>query len=138
MRKFGFAFAGTLALLLAAVAQAAPQSDSFAGTWEVAIARQGVGVGRGAGRGGSRGGDVQMLLTITQDGDTYKIIYKTPRGQETYDATVSDNTIQWTEERQGRSGNTTKIEFKGTLDGDTMTGTMSARTTRRDFTAKRK
>ena len=63
--------------------------------------------------------------------------HTTPRGDMTYDATVSGNTISWTEMRQGRDGNTMSIEYKATVDGDTMSGTMGGGQFNRSFTAKR-
>jgi hypothetical protein len=66
-----------------------------------------------------------------------KVDHKTPREEQTYDATVSGSTISWTEERQGRNGDSIKIAYKATLDGDSLTGTMGAGQFSRDFTAKR-
>jgi hypothetical protein len=91
--------------------------------------------GRGGNRGGGGGG--AQSLTITKDGDNFNVTHKTPRGENTADATVSGNTITWTEQRQGRDGDTMKIGFKATLDGDTLNGTMSGGEFSREFTAKR-
>jgi hypothetical protein len=120
-------------LLSVAAVQAAPQGAKFAGTWEMTVTSGGGG-GGGEGRGG--GGGAQSL-TIAQDGDKYKVTHKTERGEGTYDATVSGSTISWTEERPGRDGNTRKIEFKATVDGDSMKGTMGGGQFSREFTAKR-
>jgi hypothetical protein len=38
---------------------------------------------------------------------------------------------------EGRGGNTMKIEYKATLNGDTMKGTMGGGQFSREFTAKR-
>jgi hypothetical protein len=136
MQKFrlGFAVLCVFALLLSATALEAARQDAnanFVGTWEMTM----TGGGQG-GRGGNRGGGAQSL-TITQDGDKFKVSHKTPRGENAYDATVSGNAISWTEERQGRGGNTMKIEYKATLSGDTMSGTMGGGQFSREFTAKR-
>jgi len=94
--------------------------------------------GRRGGGGGNRGGGGgEQTLTITQDGDKYKVTHKTQRGESTNAATVSGKTISWTEERPGRDGNTMKFEYKATLDGDTMKGTMGGGQFSREFTAKR-
>jgi len=77
------------------------------------------------------------LLTITQDGDKIKVSHKTRRGENAYDATVSGNTISWTEQRQGRGGNMMKIEYQAMLDGDTMKAPMGGGEMSREFTAKR-
>jgi hypothetical protein len=154
--KFGFATLCVFALLLSVTAvKAAPQSANFAGTWNVTVTGggqgrgQGQGGGQGDGQNGGQGGDQAgggerhgggggvQSLTITQDGDKVRVDHKTPRGDNAYDATVSGNTISWIEERQNREGNTMKVEYKATLDGDTLTGTMSGGRASRDFTAKR-
>jgi hypothetical protein len=133
--RMGFGGFCALALLLSVtVVQAAPQdaTANFVGTW--AMTMTGGGQEGGAGQRGS--GSAQSL-TITQDGDHFKVSHKTRRGENAYDATVSGNTISWTEERQSRNGNTMTIGYKATLNGDTMQGTMSGGQFSRDFTAKR-
>jgi hypothetical protein len=121
-----------LLLSLAAIPANAQNAPNFAGTWDMTMAApQG---GGGGGRGGNGGA---QSLVITQDGDKYKVDHKTPRGDVTSDATVDGNSISWTEQRQGRNGNTMQIQFKATVDGDSMTGTMSGGRFSRDFTAKR-
>ncbi|MFZ3245933.1 MAG: hypothetical protein WA185_12735 [Candidatus Acidiferrales bacterium] len=123
---------------LAAFRVNAQEAPNFAGTWNMTMAApQGGGGGNGGGgnRGG-RGGGAQSLV-ITQDGGKYKVDHKTQRGDVTSDATVNGNAISWTEERQGRNGNTMEMQFKATVDGDSMTGTMSGGRFNRDFTAKR-
>jgi hypothetical protein len=123
-----------LALVLsAAVVQGAQQSAKFAGSWDMTVTSGGGG-GGGENRGG--GGGAQSL-TIAQDGDKYKVTHKTERGEGSFDATVSGNSISWTEERAGRDGNTRKIEYKATVDGDSMKGTMGGGQFSREFTAKR-
>jgi hypothetical protein len=136
MRKFRLGFAGlcVFALLPSVTAvQAAPQDANFVGVWAMTM----TGGGAGGGGGNRGGGGGAQSLTITQDSDKFKVSHKTPRGENAYDATVSGNAISWTEERQGREGNTMKIEYKATLSGDTMTGTMGGGQFSRDFTAKR-
>lgn len=134
MRKIQFVFAGicvfALVLSLSAFQASAQNAPNFVGTWEMTMeAMQG-------GPGGNRGGAAQSLV-ITKDGDKYKVTHKTPRGEFTSDATVDGNAISWAEEHQGRNGNTMKIEFKATVDGDNMKGTMGGGQFSRDFTAKR-
>jgi hypothetical protein len=143
MQKFrlGFVALYVLALLLSVTAvQAAPQDANFVGSWEVTMAAGGRGGGGGQGGGGGNrggGGGGAQSLTITQDGDKFRVSHKTPRGENAYDAAVAGNTISWTEERQNREGNTMKIVYKATLNGDTMSGTMGGEQFSRDFTAKR-
>jgi len=138
MKKLRLGFAGLylVALLLSMTAfQATAQDANFVGTWEMTTT--GGGRGGGQGGGGNRGGGGAQSLTITKDGDNFKVTHRTPRGDNTSDATVSGNTISWTEQRQGRDGNTMKIEFKATLDSDTLKGTMGGGQFSREFTAKR-
>jgi hypothetical protein len=138
MQKFrvGFAVLCVFALLLSVTAVQAARQDAnadFVGTWEMTM----TGGGQDGGGGNRRGGGGAQSLTITQDGDKFKVSHKTPRGENAYDATVSGNTISWSEERQGRGGNTMKIEYKATLSGDRMNGTMGGGQFSREFTAKR-
>ena len=135
MKKHKLAFARfcALALLFTVATSMEAQDASFGGTWELTMTGGGHG-GQGGNRGGSAG---TQSLTITQDGDKFKVNHKTARGENTYDATVSGNTISWTEVRQNREGNTMSIAYKATLDGDTLKGTMAGGQFNREFTAKR-
>ena len=151
--RLGFAVIYLVALLLSLTAfQAAAQDANFVGNWDMTITGGGRGGGQGGGQsdgqsggqgdgqagGGHRGGrGGAQSITIAKDGDKFKVTHKTPRGDNTSDATVSGNTISWTEQRQGRDGNTMKIEFKATLDGDTLKGTMGGGQFTREFTAAR-
>ena len=154
--KLAFVGLGVFALLLSvAAAQDSSKSASFVGTWDVTMTGGGQRGGQDGGQGGNSGqGDAQngngnqgdrgqrrgmgpQSLTITQNGDKFKVDHKTPRGENSYDATVSGNTISWTEDRPGRDGNTRTINFKATLDGDTLSGTMAGGRFSRDFTAAR-
>ena len=143
--RLGFAVFYLVALLLSLTAlQAAAQDANFVGNWDMTVTGGGRGGGQGGGQSdgqsggqgrGGRGG--AQSITIAKDGDKFKVTHKTPRGDNTSDATVSGNTISWTEQRPGRDGNTMKIEFKATLDGDTLKGTMGGGQFTREFTAAR-
>lgn len=151
--RLSFAVFYLVALLLSLTAfQAAAQDANFVGNWDMTITGGGRGGGQGGGQsdgqsggqgdgqagGGHRGGrGGAQSITIAKDGDKFKVTHKTPRGDNTSDATVSGNTISWTEQRQGRDVNTMKIEFKATLDGDTLKGTMGGGQFTREFTAAR-
>ncbi|MFZ3215508.1 MAG: hypothetical protein WA192_05545 [Candidatus Acidiferrales bacterium] len=139
MQKRSLTLAGicVLGLLLAAASHAAPQNATFIGTWEMSMANGGAGGGGGGGGGHRSGGGGTQTLSIAQDGEKFKVTHKTRRGENTYDATVSGNAISWTEQRQGRDGNTMTIDFKATLEGDTLTGSTSGGQFNREFTAKR-
>jgi hypothetical protein len=121
-----------------ATVQAAPQGAKFAGTWTLTMAAGGPGGGGGGGgNGGGGGGGAAQTLTITQDGGKYKVTHTTGRGDSTADATVSGNTISWSEQRTGRDGNTMTIQYQATVDGDNMKGTLGGGQFNREFTAKR-
>ena len=142
--RLGFAALCLVALLLSlAVFQAAAQEANFVGTWDMTVTGGGRGGGQAGGQGdgqaggGHHGGRGPQSLTITKDGDKFKVTHKSPRGENTSDAIVSGNTISWTEQRQGRDGDTMKIEFKATLDGDALKGTMGGGQFTREFTAAR-
>jgi hypothetical protein len=135
VKKLKLASAGlcALALLLTVTAASIDAQDaSLVGTWELTMSG-----GGHRGQGGNRGGAGAQSLTITQDGDKFRVSHKTARGENAYDATVSGNTISWTEPRQSRDGNTMNIAYKATLDGDTLKGTMGGGQFNREFTAKR-
>jgi hypothetical protein len=150
--RLGFARFYLVALLLSLTAvQAAAQDANFVGSWDMTVTGGGRGDGQGGGQGGGQsdghgdgqaggghhGGGGPQSLAITKDGDKFKVTHKTPRGENSSEATVSGTTISWTEQRQGRDGNTMKIEFKATLDGDTLKGTMGGGQFTREFTAAR-
>src|ERR1700735_3087522 len=147
MQKFRLELAAfyviALVLLSMSILRAAPQDASFVGSWEMTMTGGGQDGGQngdqGQGGGGRNrgGGGGPQSLTITQDGGKFKVSHKTRRGENAYDATVTGNTISWTEERPGRDGGTMKVQYKATLDGDTMKGTMGGGKFNREFTAKR-
>lgn len=137
--RLGFAMLCFITLLLSVAAvQTVPQNANFAGTWEMTMTGGGEGGGGGQGGGGGehRGGGAQSL-TITENGDKFKVSHKTRRGEVSSDAVVTGNTITWTEERQNREGNTMKIVYKAILDGDTIKGSAVGGQFNREFTAKR-
>jgi hypothetical protein len=141
--RLGSAGCCMIALLLSMAAfQVKAQDANFVGTWDMTMTGggdgQGSGQGGGEGRGGERGGGAgAQSLMIAKDGEKLKVTHKTPRGDNTSEATVSGNTISWTEQRTGRNGETMKIDFKATLEGDTLKGAVSGGRFNREFTAKR-
>ena len=114
----------TLLVLALGVITQAQAPAKVAGTW--VMTNQG------------RNGVVMNTLTITQDGATFKGTMKPETGNElTLDGgTVSGNNITFTVTRQGRNGEV-KVEYKGTVAGDTMMGTFQAGQNSVDWTAKR-
>jgi hypothetical protein len=136
MKKTGLWLAGlcVFALLLSVVAVHAQDNASVAGTWELTMAAP-----QGGGGGGNGGRSPQpQTLTLKQDGANVSGTLAGGRGGDTaVTGTVSGNDITWTVQRQGRSGNTMTLTYKGTVSGDSITGSMSGGQMARDFTAKR-
>src|ERR1700723_3613786 len=148
--RFGLgSVCATFVLLSVLALQVASQeATNFVGSWQMTMLSDGQG-GQGGGQGdgqpgdqgegGHRGGPTRgpQMLVIAKDGDQYKVTHKTPRGDKTSDATVSGNTISWTEERPNRDGGTMKIQFKATIHGDALKGTFGGGQFTREFSAKR-
>ncbi len=142
--ELAFCVFGILLIFAAAAIHAAPQEANFVGTWNMTVNGDQSGGGRQTGdqgeaqgeSGGHRGGGAQTI-TITKDGDTFKVDHKTHRGDVVSNATLSGNTISWTEERQGRDGNSHTTQCKATVNGDSMSGTLAGGQFSRTFTAKR-
>lgn len=147
--------------LLGMAMQAAPQAKvDLTGTWaltdapapEVAAAMaaaakaQAAAPAQGApvapaGRGG-RGGP--QMLTLKQDGDAITGTVGGGRGPATpVTGTVSGNAVTWTISRRLSDGIARPNTYKGTIDGDTITGTVQEATVDPNqgysvnFTAKR-
>jgi hypothetical protein len=78
---------------------------------------------------------VVTTLTLTQDGITLKGTMKSENGAESQigDGNMSGNTITFTATRPGEN----KVEYKGTVDGETMKGTLMRGENSVAWTAKR-
>jgi hypothetical protein len=122
-KMVGFCSAVLCILALGVIAQAQAPAK-VAGSWTVT--NQG------------RNGVVTSMLTITQDGGTFKGTLKPENGNEqpVDGGTVSGNSIAFTVTRQGRNGEV-KVEYKGTVAGDSMMGTFQMGQNSVDWTAKR-
>jgi hypothetical protein len=84
-----------------------------------------------------RGDSDTETLTISQQGGKYKVVHKSPRGNQTFDASVDGNSIYWTEERKTKKGDTVKVKYSATLNGKTLDGNYQGGPYERGFTAKR-
>jgi hypothetical protein len=144
--KFSLYVLAILLFMSVAIANAAPQEANFVGTWNLTVngdqsggGRQSGDQGEAQGEGGGHRGvaDGAQTITITKDGDAFKVEHKTRRGDVVSNATVSGNSISWSEERKGRDGNSHTTQFKATLNGDSMSGTLAGGQFNRTFTAKR-
>jgi hypothetical protein len=135
MQKSRFIISGltVLALLLSmSVTLAAAQNDKLVGTWKVTLEAN-----SSQGADARRGDSDTETLTISQEGGKYKVTHKSHRGDQTYDATVNGNSISWTEERKTHNGETVKVNYNATLNGDTLNGGYQGGPYERGFNAKR-
>ena len=117
-----FALACGLLLMLGSKAIAADEPAKVAGTWEMTF----------EGPMGTR----TQTLTIQQDGSTIKGTVKGQRGESPLEGSVTGNKISFTVKRDTPNGAFT-IEYTGTVDGDSMKGTIHSARFDGEWTAKR-
>ena len=108
-----------LALSLVAVAEDAAK---VGGTWE--MTSQG------------RQGPMTSTLTIDQSGNKFKGTLKGQRGETPLEGTVDGNKIAFTIERDTPNGKFT-LNYTGTVDGDSIKGTVKMGENEREWTAKK-
>src|ERR1700685_2557789 len=107
-------------VLLFAVAGAAGAADApanVAGNWSVEVS------------GGA--GKTTQTIVLKQDGGTITGTFKGPRQSGTIDGTVDGKNIKFHVTAR------IPLDYTGTVDGDSMKGTMSGRGQQGDFTANR-
>ena len=122
-RKSWLWMGGCVALLLCGMAAiAAEEPAKVAGNWEMSFE-------------GPRG-TVTQTLAIEQDGAKIKGTLKGPRGESPLEGTLEGNKISFAVKRNTPRGEMT-LEYTGTVDGDSMKGTMSGGQFSGDWTAKR-
>ena len=107
-----------LALGPAALAQDAASPANLAGMWTI----QSVG---------SDGQKATQTLQLTQNGDKLKGRFKGPRQSGAVSGTVTGKQVDFTTKTRA------PIHFRGTVDGDSMQGTLEARGKSGTFTATR-
>lgn len=108
-----------LAFTFAAAAQDNAKVD---GNWELTM------------QGGQ--GSFTQTLTIQQDGATLKGTAKGQRGESPLDGKVEGNKVHFTIHRQTPNGERL-MEYSGTVDGDSMKGTLKMGENERDWSATR-
>ena len=101
---------------------AADEPAKVAGTWEMTFE-------------GPRGTRTQTL-TIQQDGSTIKGTVEGWRGPAPLEGSVTGNKISFTVKRDTPNGTLT-LEYSGTVDGDSMKGTVHSERFDGEWTAKR-
>jgi len=107
-------------ILLAVVATIAAAQDKpakVAGSWAIDVS------------GGS--GNAKQTMTLTQDGGKITGTFKGPRQSGTISGTVDGNNIKF----HVTAG--IPLDYTGTVDGDSMSGTMSGRGKTGDWKATR-
>jgi len=123
--------ASLIALAVVAVFALAAWAADVSGTWELSS----------PGRGGEM---MTRDITIVQEGNKIKVTMPgrpnqdgTPGEPIVSEGTVEGNAIQWKVVRQTPRGEMT-MEYKGTIEGDTMKGTYMMMDREVEWTAKKK
>lgn len=112
-----------LVVSLAYVAPAQAQDAKVAGAWDLSAP-------------GRDGTIATQQLTLTQDGSKLSGTLKGARGEAPVTGTISANNITFSVTRTTPNGEL-KIDYTGTVSGDTMKGTLSVMGNTADWTAKR-
>ena len=124
MKKTISVVAIVLAMVLAmSLVALADDAAKVGGTWEMTM--QG------------RQGPITNTLTIDQNGNAFKGTLKTMRGETPVEGKIDGNKISFTIERDTPNGKFTQ-DFSGTVDGDSIKGTVKMGEREMDWTAKKK
>ncbi len=115
--------AGTALLLGGPASLAASEPAKVAGTWKLTVE-------------GRQGRTSTQTLTIEQNGEKIKGTITGLRAESSFEGTVSGNKISFTSKRDTDRGEM-MFEYSGTVDGDSMKGTMQFNGITRDWTARR-
>ena len=110
------------ALALAFAATGYAQGAKVAGKWELTSE--------------GRQGPMTRNMTIEQDGEKIKGVISGQRGDQEFTGMVKGKDISFTVKFQTPNGERT-VEYKGTVDGDSMKGTVEMGQATREWTAKR-
>jgi hypothetical protein len=103
-------------------AKAAEETANVAGSWEMTF--QG------------RRGTMTQTLKIEQDGGTIKGTLTGRRGESPLEGSVTGNKISFTVKRETPRGTFT-LEYSGTVEGDSMKGTVHSERFDAEWSAKR-
>lgn len=86
-----------------------------------------------------RQGPTTQSFTIVQDGEKITVTMGGRMGEMTGEGTVKENAVEWTFVREIPQRGEMKMTYKATVEGDTMTGTVSMGDFgEREWTAKKK
>jgi len=118
--------ASLAALAIVAVLALVAWAADVSGTWEMSSP-------------GRNGEMMTRDITIVQEGNKITVTMPgRPGGDPTKgEGTLEGNAITWKVVRQGQQGEMV-INYKGTVEGDTMKGTMSIMDRETEWTAKKK
>ena len=111
-----------MALVFSMASFGAPQAAKVAGKWEMTSE--------------GRQGPVTRNMTIEQDGEKIKGTLSGPRGDQEFTGTIKGKDISFIVKFQTPNGERT-VEYKGTVDGDSMKGTVEMGQRTVEWTAKR-
>jgi hypothetical protein len=114
--RFGLCVFGLL-LALCGAAYAADSPANVAGTWNVLVSGD--------------AGNAQQTIVLKQEGGKITGTFKGPRQSGPLEGTVDGNNISF------HVSTRVPLDYKGTVDGDTMKGTMSGKGKTGDWTATR-
>jgi hypothetical protein len=98
---------GLLSILGGAAVVLAAETASVAGNWTVTFT--------------TPRGERTSTLVIVQDGEKLTVTREGERGDATGSGTIAGNAVEWSFTRETRRGTMT-VSYKGSVDGDTMTG----------------
>lgn len=101
---------------------AADTPANVAGSWQISVENP--------------RGTMTQTLTIQQDGGAIKGAIKGPRGEAPLEGAVAGNKINFTVKRETPNG-TFILEYAGTVDGDSMAGTVHSERFDGKWTAQR-
>jgi len=121
-RLLAFALTCCALLLRTSALIAADEPAKVAGAWEMSAE--------------TPRGTMTQTLTLQQDGSTLKGTLKGQRGEALVAGSVTGNKITFTVTRDTPNGSFT-IEYSGTVDGDSITGTSHSERFDGKWTAKR-
>jgi len=124
MKKISILTAVALCLLAVSLARVASAQDAkVAGSWDLSAP-------------GRDGNVMTQTLTLQQDGTKLTGTLKGQRGDAPVTGSITGNDISFTVTRSTPNGDF-KIDYKGTVSGDTMKGTLTVMGNNVDWTAKR-
>ena len=120
--------ASLAALAIVAILSLAAWAVDVSGTWTLSTP-------------GRDGAMMERDITIVQEGNKLKVTMPPgPRGGDpmTVDGTIEGNAIEWKVVRQRPDGQEFVMNYKGTVDGNTMKGTVPMMGSEVEWTAKKK